>query len=210
MFDAHCSLSCRWLVHKVQLVVNQKRKKKTLFQSKTNMKDDIKVLSAENDDENRLTLILLKFHMVEGFIFKLCQILELMNLALLLFPSHSAPLGNNLVSLSPLVPALKAQTASQPDYKFIHVSADTRHFEPEACIKQQTENVTQQEIWIIRRGLFAQWAHIIAELPLHGVESTLKANVVQVDIVFVFNLHIKLNFILNFQSHGNSAGVADE
>lgn len=97
------------------------------------------------------------------------------------------------MSLSPLVPALKAQTAGQLDYKFIHVSADTRHFEPEACIKQQTANVTQQEIWIIRRGLFAQWAHIIAELLLHEVESTLKANVVQVDIVFVFNLHIKLN-----------------
>jgi hypothetical protein len=78
------------------------------------------------------------------------------------FPSHSAPLGNNLVSLSPLVPALKAQTASQPDYKFIHVSADTCHFEPEACIKKKTANVTQQEIWIIRRGLFAQLAHIIA------------------------------------------------
>jgi hypothetical protein len=54
------------------------------------------------------------------------------------------------VSPSPLVPALKAQTTSQPDYKFIHVSADTRHFEPEACIiKQQTANVTHQEIWII-------------------------------------------------------------
>jgi hypothetical protein len=45
---------------------------RTLFQSKTKMKDDIKVLSAENDDGYRLTLIVLKFHMVEGFIFKLC------------------------------------------------------------------------------------------------------------------------------------------
>jgi hypothetical protein len=61
----------------------ESEKEKTLFQSKTNMKDDIKVLSVENDDGYRLTLILLKFHMLEGFIFKLCQILELMNLTLL-------------------------------------------------------------------------------------------------------------------------------
>jgi hypothetical protein len=43
----------------------ESEKEKTLFQSKTNMKDDIKVLSAENDDGYRLTLILLKFHMVD-------------------------------------------------------------------------------------------------------------------------------------------------
>jgi hypothetical protein len=177
----------------------ESEKEKPLFQSKTKTKDDIKVLSDEVSHDGRFYL----------------QAMPNTGTSApgITFPSHSACSGDNLVSLSPFqhqVPALIAQTTSKPDHKVIHVSPDTRHFGPEAAgIQQQTANVTQQEIGIIRRDLSGQWAHITAELPLHGVESTLKANAVQVDIVFVLNLHIKLNFMLNLQSPGNSAGVAD-
>ncbi|KAK4029142.1 protein strawberry notch [Daphnia magna] len=152
----------------------ESKKKKPIVKSKAKIKEEVTISSEESDfdDEDDPDCV-----EVPGGGRDLQTITKIgSNEPSLGFPSQTVSMSDGLILPSPPTSVLRAPIPQQPGYEVIRIPPGFSPFGLGGGIKQQTPNVMQQKINLIRSGLPTTGGAVRVNVPLSAVQSMLKTN----------------------------------